>query len=328
MAKPKITFEPAVELSAIHAAIVVATGGVCNDPKTESALVQPATDINTRLVSASVDVGCFWSRLFCEVMAGLSAREACPTALASAGCNPLLLDQTAAAATSRLDECRLAFQERFPKLSDQLQLRAGPLKDRWQTFGPGLLIAAADRIWQASPPPTWWPSQVPAQLVQPMRGGDGGYDGAKRVWIEAMLTDAHPVVGEVFRLAYWVTRVAVDQHLGAALNQPPSDPDDVGSTSRPATLPWDLGCVPIVLEAGVELDLMPARELPVAEAIQLWRLGDEAVAGVVAAWWGEWKDAEAPIPVALKALGEKLRPLRRANPSRRVTDLADLENEL
>ncbi|MEL6110758.1 MAG: hypothetical protein AAFU85_32535 [Planctomycetota bacterium] len=328
MAVPKVSFDPAVELSAIHASIVVATGGVCTDPKTEAALVKPATDINTRLVSASVNVGVFWNSLFREVMAGQSGREACPGALAAADCNPLLLDPTAAAVTSRLDECRLSFQRRFPKLRDQLKLRAGPLTDRWQSFGPGLLIQIADRIWQASPPTGWWPTQVPALLVQPMRGGDGGYDGSSRVWIEAMLTDAHPGVGEVFRLAYWVARIAIDQHLGAT--QAPSDPDDMGSSGSTSALPWDLGCVPIVLDAAVKLDLIGRPHLPVADAVQLWRLGDAPAAEAVASWWTQWADSEAPIPVALKALANQLEPLRESPKPRRAGDLerlADLDGE-
>ena len=312
--KSNVRFQPAVDLSVIHAAFVVATGGVCTDQKTETALLGPTSEINTRLVSSLVDIRGFWSALFASVASGRSARDACGPALLAAGCSELQVDQTAAALGSRLDECRIAYHQRYPKLRDQLALRAGPLKDRWQTFGPGLLIETAHQIWASSPPERWWPESVDCLLVQPIRGGDGGFDsGQCRVWVEAMLTDADPAVGEIFRLAYWVTQVAVGRHLDATLGraEAPSHPEDFGSgTHRRTSLPWDLGCVPVVLSAGGTLELLPSDRLPIAKAVKLWRLGDDSVGSVVTHWWEQWKDSGAAMPVALKALDRMLAPLR------------------
>ena len=312
--KSNIRFEPVVDLSVVHAAFVVATGGACGDQKTESALLGPTSEINTRLVSAMTDVRGFWSSLFAGVAAGKNTRDSCTSALLSAGCSELQIEQTAAALGSQLDECRIAFQNRFPKLREQLELRAGPLKDRWQTYGPGLLIQTAQLIWDSSPPEDWWPERVDCLLVQPVRGGDGGFDsGQCRVWMEAMLTDADPAVGEIFRLAFWVTQVAVGRHLDTTLGRTttPSHPEDFGSgTHRRTSLPWGLGCVPVVLAAGAQLDLFRTQSLPVAKAVRLWRLGDDSVAKVVALWWDQWAEAGAAMPVALKALERMLRPLR------------------
>jgi hypothetical protein len=58
------------------------------------------------------------------------------------------------------------------------------------------------------------------------------------------------------------------------------------------------------------LELLPGDELPVANAVQRWRLGGEAVADVVAQWWQQWGEADAPMPVALKALQRMLEPLQ------------------
>jgi hypothetical protein len=326
--KSNVRFHPAVDLSVIHAAFVVATGGRCTDRKTELALLGPTSEINTRLVSSLVDVRGFWSSLFACVAAGQSAREACQPALMSSGCSELQVDQTAAALGSRLDDCRIAFQQRFPKLNEQLGLRAGPLKDRWQTYGPGLLIETAQRIWVSSPPDQWWPDVVDCLLVQPVRGGDGGFDsGQCRVWVEAMLTDADPVVGEVFRLAFWVTQVAVGRHLDALLGgtTSPTHPEDFGSgTHRRKSLPWELGCVPIVLSAGAQLELFRADPLPIKSAIRLWRLGDESVAQVVENWWDQWAESNAAMPVSLKALDRMLAPLRKRVAATDVIDRDDL----
>lgn len=330
--KSNLRFQPAVDLSVIHAAFVVATGGVCSDQKTESALLGPTSEINTRLVSATVDVRGFWSALFASVAAGSAARQACQQALMSAGCSELQVDQTAAALGSRLDECRIAFQQRFPKLREQLELRSRPLMERWQTYGPGLLIDTARQIWASAPPEKWWPEDVDCLLVQPVRGGDGGFDsGQCRVWMEAMLTDADPTVGEVFRLAFWVTQVAVGRHLDATLgrSESPSHPEDFGSgTHRRTLLPWNLGCVPIVLTAGVNLELFRAKPLPIQTAVKMWRLGDDAVGDVVAKWWQQWSDSGAAMPVALKALDRMLAPLRAPAQTKQLIgkdDFADSE---
>lgn len=318
----------------VHAAFVVATGGACSDNKTEQALVGPTTEINTRLLSSTVDVRGFWSALFAAVAAGGAVRQACEPALLAAGCSELQVEQTAAAVGSRLDECRIAFQARFPKLRDQLMLRSGPLKDRWETFGPGLLIETARKIWHSSPPPQWWPETVDCQLVQPVRGGDGGFDsGQCRVWMEAMLTDADGAVGEIFRLAYLVTQVAVGRHLDATLGRAPSSepsqPEGFGSgTHRRTLLPWRLGCVPVVLAAGADLEIFRADPLPIRAAIKLWRLGDETVAAVVEQWWRQWGDADAAMPVALKALHRMLEDApSRSGPSQRkdINQMADSE---
>jgi hypothetical protein len=308
--KSQIQFRPAVDLSVVHAAFVAATGAACSDSKTEAAMRGPTSEINTRLISAAVDVRGFWSGLFAAVAAGHSMRQASERALASAGCSELQIEPFGAALASRLDECRIAFQKRFPKLEQQLSLRSGPLKDRWETYGPGLLIQIAKRIWGASPPESWWPAKVDCLLVQPLRGGDGGFDsGQSRVWLEAMLTDNDPVVSEIFRLAYWVTQVAVGRHLEATLatNVQPSEPEDFGSgTHRPKTLPWGLGCVPIVLGAGRDLEVLRAEELPIRRAIEMWRLGDRETAQLVRDWWASWGDSGQAFPLALKSLDETL----------------------
>ncbi|MCA9137787.1 MAG: hypothetical protein KDB00_13540 [Planctomycetales bacterium] len=313
--KSNVRFQPAADLSVIHAAFVVATGAVCSDTKTESALRGPTSEINTRLASATVDIRAFWSALFASVAKGKNARDSCALALEDAGCSELQVDQIAAALGSRLDECRIAFQQRFPKLREQLELRAGPLKDRWQTYGPGLLIETARTIWGSAPPNDWWPTEIDCLLVQPVRGGDGGFDsGQRRVWIEAMLTDNDPRVGEILRLAFWITQVAVGRHLDATLGRTSTAryPEDFGSgTHRRTSLPWDLGCVPVILKAGAQLELFRADQLPIQTAVRLWRLGDEAVGDVVAKWWDQWHDAGAAMPVALKALDRMLAPLRK-----------------
>lgn len=270
------------------------------------------------------DVPGFWSALFAEVAAGASLKLACEEALAIAGCSELQIEATAAALCSQLDECRIALANRFPKLQEQLKLRAGPLRDRWQTYGPGMLIETAKLIWHSTPPDGWWPETIDCLLVQPFRGGDGGFDsGSRRIWIEAMLTDPDPVVTEVTRLAYYATQVAIGRHLEQSLGPGPQidHPEGFGSgTRRHTLLPWDLGSVPVVLQAAFNLGLHSQKDLPIGKAITLWRLGDEAVAETTEAWWKQWKDRNAAMPVSLKGLSEMLQPLAQRRQASRLQD--------
>ncbi|MCH1440784.1 MAG: hypothetical protein L7W43_14070, partial [Rubripirellula sp.] len=270
----KIQWVAHPELSAAHAAYLVATRAPCNDPKTEQTLIQPVTEANNRLFSASVDVGQFWQQYLLQVLSDVPMEQACGVALLAAGANEMQVEQTSKAVANRLGDARLAFTNRYPKLAEQLDLRARPLRERWETYGPGLLNQVGKQIWGDRPPADWWMPQVTALMVQPMRGGDGGYDASgARLWLEAMLTDVDPRVPEVLRVAWLVTSMAIDNYARG--------------TSGELSLmrPWSLVSVPLVLNAGRELELLRGEELPMNEAMKLWHFADEEVAATVSQWW-------------------------------------------
>ena len=159
------------ELSAAHAAHVVATGGVCTDPQAERLLVPPVARINTRLANEAIDVGKFWTSYLSEVAQNTDLSDACARSLAWAGCNELQLDATAGALTKELSEARSVFNGRYPKLTDQLELRGQPLRQRWNALGVGILREVERLIWENSPPSDWWPDRVEGVLVQPVSRG-------------------------------------------------------------------------------------------------------------------------------------------------------------
>ena len=292
-----IEWVPHPELSAAHAAYVVATRTPCNDKKIEQMLVQPVTEVNNRLFASAVDVSQFWQHYLLQIMSDVSMEKACGFALLSAGENEMQVDQTTKAIVNRLGDARLAFLNRFPKLSEQLELRARPLKERWETFGPGLLNQVGKQIWRDNPPDEWWMNHVTAAMVQPMRGGDGGCDAASsRIWLEAMLTDVEPGVPEVLRVAWLVTSMAIDSYARETSND------------LRLMLPWSLVSVPLVLSAGRELELVRGEQLPVSEAMQLWHFGDAEIAETVSHWWMNQTDSTAPMPARLKQLDEMLPP--------------------
>lgn len=279
------------ELSAVHATYVVATGAPCTDPKTEGLLVGPVTEVNNRLLSASLDVGRFWKSYLQERIELADPTQACVTALVDAGCGEMQVDQTAGAIKNRLHEARTLFLSRFPKISEQLDLRARPLRERWETLGEGLLRDVERQIWNNSPPDDFWPAKTTGWLVQPIRGGDGDCDSQNdRFWIEAMLTDADPGVPEVVRVAWLMTKLAIENHTRHR------------SSDTALVAPWQYASVPLVLSAAAEVELLRGDELPIARAMELWHFGDAKTAARVEAWWKDFKANPTPLPVALRKL--------------------------
>lgn len=293
--KTKIQWVSHPELSAAHAAYLVATRVDCNDQKTEQLLIQPVTEVNNRLFASAVDVSRFWQQYLLQILSDVPMTQACGIALLSAGANEMQVDQTTKAIVNRLGDARLAFNNRYPKLVEQLDLRARPLRERWETYGPGLLNQVGKQIWGDGPPEEWWMPNVTALMVQPMRGGDGGCDtSGSRLWLEAMLTDVDQRVPEVLRVAWLVTSMAIDLYAR--------------ETSGDLRLmrPWSLVSVPLVLSAARELELVRGDELPIREAMKLWHFGDDEVAEVVSQWWDGQADSTDPMPARLKRLDEML----------------------
>lgn len=281
-------------MSAAHAAHIVAIGAAFADPKTEELLVDSVTEINNRLVSSSLDVATFWQRYLRQVMVDQELPAACAEALLAAGCSELQIDQVARALRGRLVDARGLFVKKYPRLVEQLQLRAQPLRSQWDTYGPGLVREVGRRIWGDQPPSRWSQTRIDALLVQPIRGGDGGYDAdQKRIWMEAMLTDVDPMVPEVLRMVWLITRLTVDLYIRENAD------DSLGSS-------WALVTVPLVLEAGAELEIIRTERLPIDRAMQLWHFGDPEVAEKLAAWWEQHRDSAMPLPAALKVLQSAL----------------------
>ncbi|TWT79940.1 hypothetical protein CA13_13510 [Planctomycetes bacterium CA13] len=302
----KIRWKIDTALSTLHLAHSVAVGLPCTDEKIEAALVPYVTEVNNRLLSALVDVPVFWEQLVHESLCTDGLPNACEKALANSGCNELQVDSTSRGVLRQLDECRIAVARRFPRLEDQLLLRAQPLKERWDTVGVGLLNLIGKTIWNDTTPTSWWPARVDGLFVQPIRGGDGGFHSEhSTIWIEAMLTDVEPMVPEVLRAAWLVTRVAIEQHV---MKKSGTSPISTTPTKPSDLLPaWKFASVAITMHAGSQLDLTRPNPLAINDAIRIWGLSDDISLGEsVAKWWDEFLAAPVPLPIALKALAKQI----------------------
>ncbi len=289
-----VRWTAATEFIAAQAAYVVATSMPCTDPKTEALLIGSVADINNRLLSASIDVAKFWNEYLDGRLSDQDLSPAVTSSLLVAGCNEMQLEQTAKTVARRLTDARAAFFGRYPKLSEQLELRGRPLRERWDTYGEGLLRGVERQIWNNSPPEDWWTGRTVGLLTQPLVGGFGGIGDNEslphRFWIEAMLTDADPAVPEVLRIAWLMTSLAIENHTQGR------------STGTSTVLPWHYASVPLVLAAAADVELVAADDLPIERAMGLWKFGDQTAAKKVAAWWKDFSAQPEALPVALKKL--------------------------
>ncbi len=293
-------------LTPIHAACCFAGGIRSVDESIERGIAVPMAELNSRLAAADIDFAIFWQRLMTAVAAGESDVEACSNSLIAAGCSSLSTDATASAIASQIADIRMVHNERYPKLAEQLALRARPIREHWDGYGAGLL----KRIGKLTHP-SFLPKNIAAQLVSPYRGGDGGIDAsASRIWIEAVLTNPIPEIPEVLRVTWLVAQVGLIEALSAGPEDSRGDP-----LVAPARLPRvaALATLAITLEAASYLELIstPADMLGLmfATAAKAWRLKtDGETLDVLTHWWEQFKDQQTPPPVAFKALDRMLHP--------------------
>lgn len=289
------TWAVSVDLSVAHAIHSVAVGAKCTEPKTEALLIDPVANINTRLVSETMDVSRFWAQFQLNAIAGMPAETCIRHSLATAGCGEMQIDTVASAVTRQYNDAVAAFMSRYPKLLDQLELRAKPLKDRWGTYGIALLRSVEQLIWQNSPPDDWWAPRVSGLLVQPIRGGAGIWDAEnERFWIEAMLADADPDIPEVLRIAWLITQIAIENHTRSRSNE------------FSLLTAWEYAAVPIVLAAAQDVELVRPGPLPIQRALLSWTSGKEAAAPKLSAWWEQWQEKQNALPLALRDLSDSL----------------------
>lgn len=326
----KLVFKTAPELSFFQAMRVVATQTRVVDPKLEATLREAAQVINERLELAEVEVSPFWETLLgCPSQ---SDGDRVEQSLLAAGCPELGIDSLAPGILGRLADARLAMRETFPKLADQLPLRARPLRELWEAGGPGILREMG-RLTTAKLVPT----RATLQLVQPARGGDGGLlaDG-DAVWMEAVLTNPDPAIPETLRLAWLIARLGWRKMQQAARGQQVAEGErgqidrgqidrgqmergqaggeavGTGGAVRSAGEPElaaAMALIPYAIKAGGELGLVAAGDAQaeartIELAAGLWVPSGDADA--VLKWWEQMQQQSLPLPVAIRALDKML----------------------
>lgn len=302
----RVRWELGDRLSPLHAARCWAAGLPAIDPGLATALSEPMSELTQRLAAEEVDLSAFWQGLIADAAANQmggarEGQETCRQALAAAGVGEWTLEVLASAVASRLAEIRITFQEKYPKLLQQLSLRARPLREQWEAFGPGLLrqigLQTHERLL---------PRNVNVVLLSPYLGGGGDCDPPRAtVWIEAVLTNPLPDLPEVLRLSWLIARAGLQQGLYAD-----AEGNGIPTGNPRAANVLALALVPIVLRAAAELELGPGGD---AEPDRL-RAATEAWCGplapgtteVVLDWWKQSQELNPAFPILLKALDRML----------------------
>jgi len=303
-----------------------------------------AQAVNDRLMTASISESMFWDHLIDELLssgndAPLTA-QVCEVALLRAGHSQFQSDQTAAAIHRSIEHCRRLMTTDAPRWTDQLRLRYAPLKQAYESYGPGLVRSIGHQVWNGSPPKNWWPGRVTVHAVQPLGNGAAGRsDFQSCVWIEAVLTDISPNVPEWLRLVYQLTLLAIDTQTrthastgltgsgassGSSSGSSSSNPGgQSGSGAKPGVeLPWSIGIIPLILDQAAETGVVPPGQLSVAEAFDMWWSPEdmshdlikkmlrqssvdstsESVALSIERWWHDCGKTATAFPIALKQL--------------------------
>jgi hypothetical protein len=296
----RIRWEIGDKLSPLHAARCWAAGASGIDSTLAAKIAEPLAELTKRLAASELDLESFWSRLIAASAAGSSDQDACRTALLAAGIGELGLDACASAILTCLADTRLAYQERFPKSTQQLSLRARPIREQWDGYGAGLLRRIAKKTHES-----FIPKSAVCVLLSPYRGGDGDCDPkTSTLWIEAVLTNPVPSVPEVLRLTWLLTRIGM-----AAMVLPTQAAEDNENRAR-ASMVVALAGLPVVLDAACYLELTQSPGVTaglIDSAMQTW-FGpmEPAVVEILDKWWSQSEELKPPFPVALKALDRML----------------------
>lgn len=182
-----------------------------------------------------------------------------------------------------------------PNFEAVMKLRLGPLKEQWEAYGPGLLyqisqVVGAELLVDSA--------QV--YLVTPVMGGLGwSYLNTNRCHIEAVLTNQHPQLSEVMRLAWLLAQLGFERPIYSERIHADRLPEVAGLSMLPATL-W----------AAEQLGFGQLTAGSLREALEFWKINTtarspvqlEALARVLLVWWETFTSGKVDWSVAITGL--------------------------
>jgi len=257
--------------SVLHAAAALIAGTPPAAPELWQPLVEPVAALSELLQRLGIQPDALFAHLIPLSVGIPENRMLAEVALRkTVGPQSSVVDVEALARVlSGLRAAQLASQ---PSLLDELSLRSGPLREQWETYGPGL-VRLATRMTE----PELWVEEATVWPVYPFAGGGGvahpPYNGAR---IEAVLANPRPELPEVVRLVWLVSQANLDL------------PRYADRLARPA-LVGALANIPAVVAAAAELELVSPERLPLKNVLTWW-VGippEQAtpLAATLAAWW-------------------------------------------
>lgn len=199
-----------------------------------------------------------------------------------------------------LREIELPWTQQFPELTEQLALRAQPLREQWDARGAGLFRSLAHLT-----EPGLLVEQADVILVQPVLGGGGMPQVAyNSVRLEAVLTNPQPELPELLRLAWLVAQLNLDLPIYRELLPSAS----AAKECTPADV-CGLAMLPPILSAAEDVELARFEPSTARRALSGWcgrSSNVDSIATTLVAWWETYRGARPPFAVALRALTDML----------------------
>ena len=181
-----------------------------------------------------------------------------------------------------------------PQLVNELAIRGRPLREQWETRGPGLLSNVARQTSENFVAPT---GEV--VLVYPLVGGQGrAHLNNNRVTLEAVLANPHDDLPETVRLGWLLTQLNFDM---------PMFSDPIPRFHLPIVA--SLACLPLVLAGAESVEWSTLSRESIARAIECWHLPTDLPADIASRlhnWWQAYAEGETPWSVAIAALDQIL----------------------
>jgi len=181
-----------------------------------------------------------------------------------------------------------------PELVDQLAVRGRPLREQWESRGPGLLRTMARMTDDRFIAP-----MAEVVLVTPWVGGSGrAWSVGNRVLLEAVLTNPHVDLPEALRLGWLLGQLNYNLPVYSEV----ISPRNRLLVSRTATLP-------LVLAAAETVEWAALSPETLRHAIGVWHLPDEVTpefADQLLSWWQAYFSGRIRWEVALAALDQML----------------------
>jgi len=281
--------------SCFHAAAAMAAGWPLIDAPLEQALHEPVAGLAATAAARGLDAAELLRQLTVLSLNIENSAELAQTAVTKL-VGRANAREHAQAIAPRLAAMKLAFCSIHPSATDELALRADPLRGQWEARGPGLLAAVARLI-----EPDVLVEQADVLLVQPVLGGGGEpFCLYNSVSMEAVLANPLAELPEVVRLAWLLAQLNLDL------------PALQGELIRGRL--FEIGAVafmPAVLEAAAYVELCgpPAELLP--RALEAWRL--PPCSSVVQDWWEAYRLNRPSWAAALGALAVMLSQVESAS---------------
>jgi hypothetical protein len=196
-----------------------------------------------------------------------------------------------------------SYRTMYPKIDEQLLLRARPIQESWTGFGRGLM-AHVKRLTEQD----WIVRDATCILVQPIRAGDGiAFPDSQCFLLEAMLTNASPDLPEVLRVAWLASQMGAVKLV------------DLGElTPAEQSRSLSVAMMMCTLAAGEVMELCRCDEATAMKAFQLWdiALGEPAsvmqetrmrdAAKTAINWWETYLQTRPTIGVSVVALHKML----------------------